>query len=767
MRNKIAYLLICLFFLIFQFISLLNQTILYTDNEYLIIIATLIVIFLPGLLIYPFFESMMISYKEYGFSSFLIFSLAFSFVLQFFLCIFVFILEINIYFANLIFFCINVIFYILSFYKILKGYIPYIKFNIKFDPINNLLFLFFFIVMSHSLYKLGACPYDISGEMLLQMATVRKIFENPYLAIDNVSYASGIVNTYIFPLWQFIIALISKIAHIDPLIVFFKLRWVGIFSIVAVYSIVNLIFKDNRYKNALIMNIIATFVFIGISITDYKAITITDVMNRGVFHLLPTPHTADIAMTILMPVGIYLVLFYTNHSNKIFNIFLISFFTMLAVFHVREYFQIFFYLLTLSFVIFFIDKKKIKSYFGIFINILIAGLLIFILQLVYAEYLPHVSSEIEAKIQIINDIIEILKSNPLLLFKKADFLGFADLNMNLCLLTLYFLPFFLFIVNKNINTMFIIFAMLLSFLCSQTLLFKKMLILITYSEFFVSTARLIFIFVFIIISYMLAKILVYITIKTEQFFLGFMNNRIIISTFSNIIGMVFIAFIFIILFWYIKDARLEMFLKKFLYPATWITFFFILIVILKKREINNDNFSSNAFNQNKKFFLILPSLCLLLIAFLISPNFMISVKKNKSQSENLWTTNVITDIPIDLIKFIRKNIPEGSNFATNTASKISLFLYANIYVDHFPPLICSNIEREIETDIKKFDKKRPIYGEYTDMEQTKRYINLNNIKYILIEPDSLNYLKDRYEKESLYFKKIYDKNGYIIYEVTI
>lgn len=761
MKYKIFYFLICFFLIIFQFSNFFNDKTLYIDNPFLIVFSTLVVLLLPGILVYPFFESMAKAYRYYGVSSFFTFVLAFSFIVEFFLCIIVFVLNLNIYQSMIILFIFNFFLFIASIIKMKRGYVPYIQISLKRDFPNNIVFIFFIILLSFLLYRLGANPYDIGGEMLLQLATVRKIFENSSLAVNNVGYSLGMINTYIFPIWQFIVALISKIANIDPLIVYFKMRWcVALFSLIPISALINLIFKNNRY-NSFIINVIIIFVLTSLYITDYKATTISDPINRGVFNLLPTLHIADIAMVILMPIGIYLILFYIEHKDKIFVIFLTAFFFMLSVFHIREYFQISIYFLILGFVIFIVNKKKLRNYFFIFISISIAGLLMFFLQMYYAEQLFHMGVEFNKKKELINELIQLFKNNPLLLIKKSDFYGFGDLNMDISLLTFYFLPCFFILVKKNINTIFIITTTILCFLFSQTTIFKKILLLITYSEFFVSTARLVFIFIFIIVSYLITEIILNISNGVEKRLKKKIRKDYIVNFLSNMVGIVLIFFIFIFLYWYIRDGRLENLLRENLFMVSWIYFFSFSFLLFKKKLL--DNYEVLEVNSKKiPFFVVL---FLILIPFCITPNIVTSFKNNKFQSENLWTDNVITNMPIELINFLREKIPQGSIFAINTASKTSIFLYVNVYIDHFPPLISDNIGIESEINIRKFDENRPIYGKFSDMNNTKTYIKIKKINYILLEPQNSEYLKDRFDKERTFFKKIYDKNDYIVYEV--
>jgi hypothetical protein len=760
MKNSTVYLIICSSLLVFQGLGFFNQKTFYTDNPFLIVFSTLVVLILPGMLVYPVLESMMKSHKDYGLPSAFTLMAAFSFIVQFFLCIIVFVLNLNIYHASLIFFAFNFILFAVALYKTVRRESLYMKISIKNDHVNNAVFLFFLILFSYLLYRLGTNSYDIGGELLLQLATVRKIFENPFLKVNNVSYALGETTTYIFPIWQFTIALISKIAHVDPVIVFFRLRWFGaLYSLVAIYALTNIIFKGYKY-NVLIMNIIATLAFTGIYITDYKATTISDMINRGMFNLLPTPHTADVAMVVLMPMGIFLALLYLRHPSKILAIFLTSFFTMLTIFHVREYFQMLFYFIPFGFVLFFIEKEKMKNYFVLFVSMFIAGLLMYALQMLYAEHIVHLSAEMGRKRNFINEISEIFRNNPMLLIKKTDFYGFGELNMHLSLLTFYLLPFFLLSVNKNANSMFLIFVTLISFVTTQTMIFKKLVLFLTYSEFFICTARLVFIFTFIMLGYLIVKAVIKVNATTGEFLKKRVNNTVITSFFLNLIGALFTVLIFIFLNWYVRDGRLENLLNKYLYFLTWIYFVAFIIFIIKKRTTDN-NYGLKP-NENLP---TVVSLSLLLIVFFTTPNVITSAQHNKSQNKDLWTTNVITDIPIDLISFIREKLPDGSVFAVNTASKTSIFLYANIYVDHFPPLICNNIRREDEAYTRRFDENRPIYGMYTSMAKNKEYIKLNRIKYILLEPDNSAYLKNRYEKESKYFRKIYDKDDYIIFEV--
>lgn len=64
----------------------------------------------------------------------------------------------------------------------------------------------------------------ISGEEVVELITVRKLLENPSIALTNVLHRPDAIPTYIFCPYYFMIALVAKLSGLSPFVAYAKLR---------------------------------------------------------------------------------------------------------------------------------------------------------------------------------------------------------------------------------------------------------------------------------------------------------------------------------------------------------------------------------------------------------------------------------------------------------------------------------------------------------------------------------------------------------------
>lgn len=763
-KPAFAYLAICAVLLLFQGIGLFISVSTTSDPALLIVPATLVVLVLPGLLLHPLWPLMRKAAGEGGFCAAFTLMVAFSFVVQLVLCVAVFVLGLNIVHAGIAFFVLNVGLFATAIgtgaWKRASGLFA----AAGSDATNRIVFGAFLVLFSVLLYVLGTPPYTVGGEMLVQLSAVRKIAENPILAVDNVHYARDTTGAYVFPVWYATVALISRVAHVDPLIVYFKLRWFGAaFSLLSIAAIANMVFKRSKVTG-LIMNVVAVLAFTGLYLSYYGSRPGDGDLNRGALNLLPLPHSADIAMVVVLPAAVFVALFLWRHGGRLLFAFSTLFFLGVAVLHVREYFQMFFYVVSFALAFWIVRNAKAKRYALLLSSLIIAGVLFYGLLKAHRDLLPHMGAETSFKKEIADGLLEAVFRDPLSLLGKSRFPGYADLNMSLSLVVFYLSPVFLLGARNRRARFFLFFPTMASFAAAQITVLRHVTLLATYSEFFVGTIRLVFIFMYLILGMMIVDAVLLACGWAERFLGGRIRSKGATVGLINLVGVATLAGVFALLRLFVMHGQaVETVLSEWLYPVTWIYLALFCFLAFRTFRVKAD---AAAPEPAPLPFLPAVPPALLAAALLITPNLWGTTADHKAQNDGLWSTNTITGIPPDVIAFVRSHIPMDSTFSVDTASRTSIFLYANVYVDYFPPLVCNNIVRQRELYQRRFDEDRPIYGDRSTVEMDLEYMRSAKIDYVMADPEVSERTRAKFEQAGAVFERVFDSNGYTIYRVS-
>ena len=147
------------------------------------------------------------------------------------------------------------------------------------------------------LYVAGS-PYG-STEDAIHIAIVRRLRFLDTTALDNIYVVPGVVYTYPFPGTHYLMAAISRLADLDPLFVYHKLRglW-GFAALTLLYACARLLFESQRMAlaSALVaIVLVANGSFAGVPDFYWG-------------QLAPYSHASDVAMGVLLPALLLLAL---------------------------------------------------------------------------------------------------------------------------------------------------------------------------------------------------------------------------------------------------------------------------------------------------------------------------------------------------------------------------------------------------------------------------------------------------------------------------
>src|SRR5688572_12163648 len=183
-----------------------------------------------------------------------------------------------------------------------------------------------------NLYVAGS-PYG-STEDAIHVAIVRRLRFLDAPSLYNIYVVPDIVYTYPFPGTHYLIAAISRLADLDPLFVYHKLRafW-GFAALTLVYGCARGVFESRRL--ALASALVATVLVANGSFAG--------VPNFYWGQLAPYSHASDVAMGVLLPALLLLVLqvfrAQTTRETTFFGIAAAGLVVMLTMVHIREVLQ--------------------------------------------------------------------------------------------------------------------------------------------------------------------------------------------------------------------------------------------------------------------------------------------------------------------------------------------------------------------------------------------------------------------------------------------
>lgn len=150
-------------------------------------------------------------------------------------------------------------------------------------------------------YRLGEGPYGVGAESDLHCAFVRLYREMP-LVLSNLGIDRGAQPQNLIHWWEFILAGWSRLANIDPLPLFYRARFVAPFlGGAGMYWLARSIFGTRQRASAVFIT--ACVLCLSGIIYHGSLSWIPETLGRFVMAFLGTSHHADVAIDILLPLS--------------------------------------------------------------------------------------------------------------------------------------------------------------------------------------------------------------------------------------------------------------------------------------------------------------------------------------------------------------------------------------------------------------------------------------------------------------------------------
>lgn len=207
------------------------------------------------------------------------------------------------------------------------------------------------------LYMVGS-PVN-SSEDQIHAAIVRRLSELAAPRLDNLYFVPGTVYTYPFPGIHYAMALVARLAEIDALFVYHKLRFFwGPAAIVMLYLAARVTFGTRAIASAVAVTAVA--------LVCSGVFAMVPGFSWGWGQLAPYSHASDVAMTVLLPALLVVAFEYLRADSARERVVFLAATAMLSLMltavHIREAVQFIVYIG--CFFIVTIAVHRFRPYFG-------------------------------------------------------------------------------------------------------------------------------------------------------------------------------------------------------------------------------------------------------------------------------------------------------------------------------------------------------------------------------------------------------------------
>ena len=615
------------------------------------------------------------------------------------------------------------------------------------------------------LYRIESPP--IRGEDQLHVSIIRKIAENDVIQKENIMYRLNMPHPYLYPGLHFASALISKVSAIDPIIVYTKFRYIlGFLSLIIIYTFSKSLFKS-RYISSIATCTCIALIYSGVA---------ARIPGYYCGQLVPVSHITDICMAILLPLSLIFTFKYISFDSRILNRFaILAPLLMLTttIIHVHESFEIlFYYLVTLmAFLIFKRhDKQVIWKMAFLICSVILLGL---IYMPIHHGNVGYIWQEIELpKKQVAVDALIHVVTGPFTAaFEPGDTSGLGWKGLPHVSLALFLAPVILFWFRKYFWGLFLGSSILASFLIIRFEILTVLAMMLTYSSIVNSPVRFVLFFSYIIFGLLVfANVAIFENIFTRV--RRFAKNRLSLFGLAGgfLIGLYLCSrYVFLPLMGVIETG---IYFHGGILFAAWVILLGILSylrffdrIVARFREMFH-NYKPGFPNFS---ILILLSL-LLAIYFFGGINGQGLVKEYENRTlpditnfEDYYRSARFSNIPLDLVEYIRREVEPHNIFAYNLkAKKICIPLVSNQFILVGSRMGTGQSDADYLSDSFR-DGEQIIFNENEPVEDKLNYIYRFNFTYILLDPEYYS-LSDTFGGYSC-FKEVYDDGDFALFKI--
>ena len=206
-------------------------------------------------------------------------------------------------------------------------------------------------------YRWGEDLFDICGEKLLHLTYVRYYYSLP-LFINDLGISPGIPPPNLVNFWEIMLSASARFANLDPLLVFYRARFViPLLGMSGLYVLARAVFVSHRKTN-IIFTMAVVLALSGVLAYDNLKFLRTD-DTRWMMCFMGTSHHADSAMEGLLPLLCGFTALFIRTGRCVLWFMVTGLLFVAYLWHPREYFQVASYLAAL-FVLFICFDGRVR-----------------------------------------------------------------------------------------------------------------------------------------------------------------------------------------------------------------------------------------------------------------------------------------------------------------------------------------------------------------------------------------------------------------------
>ena len=200
-------------------------------------------------------------------------------------------------------------------------------------------FFLVILLVSYGVFRWGENINGIDGEKLLHLTFVR-YYSSMRFVLKDLGIYRGQPPQNLVHLWEFLLAAWSSLIHVDPLVLFYRARFViPLLGFSGMYLLIRNIFRDRLKAEVVLWGTLIMclgwFALLSPSSLDW----VKEDPLRGIMSFMGTAHHADASMELLVPLGAALVLMAFRKPGWRSLSVLSGVLAAAFMWHVREFFQ--------------------------------------------------------------------------------------------------------------------------------------------------------------------------------------------------------------------------------------------------------------------------------------------------------------------------------------------------------------------------------------------------------------------------------------------
>lgn len=619
--------------------------------------------------------------------------------------------------------------------------------------VSERLFVAILLLLAIALYRWGERLTAVDWEIGVHFSYVRLYVSELGLGYQEMGLRSELPVATIFFLWEYILSGISSLAGQDPLIAGIRTRWVmpilgfSCYFVFLRHVLNNKILANQVLWGCLIL-VLSQIMFLTPNPFVTSMVTMED--TRPLFSFLGSIHHGEVAMELLLPMTTGFVFMYMQDGRKqVLGV--ISLSLLVAFFmHPREYFQLMWYGLLWSIVVFMTVRRFDRGVFfrrAVFLGVVfiaMAGVSAVIsIQDSTGEGLSDGNIEFAKKIAQIEDLLNNgwlppYFENPVN-FQMHGFLGHSDVDPSLVfsflVLATMMVPVLAAFGSRHDRriTLFFVFLWIMSttFVPSE-----RLLTILTYSEMLITKVRVLPIFGTIVIVLGWLRLMERLTLVTG---VSGWRAHLQCGGVGIGLGVVFMAF------W--KWQAPDFGLTRTLFPLILGVGVLMLATSIWEQRVKQAFPPLRAIPFPPRLNLTVNGQAQNGIAALFSLALFAGVVGHMEISQLgkilLFTTTDVEalagekndlNLPVDTLNFIREKLPPRVRIQVRPESTHMLAAFVSVQVIPIPQ---GNINKDLMEHRQELDDSHPVFNSDTkqgrgDIVAMMRHFRQRKVEYILI-----------------------------------